>query len=73
MNKILTNAEYISCLHPLEQRYYKISMTIAIIFWIILTLGTFGLGLMYVGLIALSIVIGHALFLSHIRGYGLKI
>lgn len=73
MNKVLTDAEYISCLHPLEERYYKISMTIAIIFWVILTLGTFGLGLMYVWLVGLSIVIGHAIFLAHIRGYGLKI
>lgn len=40
--------EYMSCVHPRENRYYTISLVVSIILWIIFTIVTFGMGLLYV-------------------------
>ncbi|MDD2917094.1 MAG: M48 family metallopeptidase [Candidatus Gracilibacteria bacterium] len=65
--------EYMSCVHPRENRYYTISLVVSIILWIIFTIVTFGMGLLYVGFGAFAILIGHAVFIANIKGYGMKI
>lgn len=72
-NLILEEKEYLSVIHPKEVQYRTLSRMFAVIFWIIFTIFTIGLGFIYIGIIALSFVIWHAIFLSYIKGYGIKI
>ena len=59
--------------YPSEKKLFIASAIFASIFWIALTIFTIGIGLLYVGLLALVITIGHGIFLASIKGYGLKI
>lgn len=72
-NLVLEEKEYLSVIHPKEWIYRTLSRMFAILFWIIFTIVTIGLGFIYVGIIALSFAIWHAIFLSYIKWYGIKI
>jgi Zn-dependent protease with chaperone function len=72
-NLVLEEKEYLSVIHPKEWIYRTLSRIFAILFWIIFTIVTIGLGFIYVGIIALSFAIWHAIFLSYIKWYGIKI
>jgi Zn-dependent protease with chaperone function/type II secretory pathway pseudopilin PulG len=72
-NTMLQDPDYLKTVHPKEKLYRAISTVVATIFWILIVIGTFWIGLFYTGIFALFIVIWHALFLSYIKGYGIKI
>lgn len=72
-NVILQEPNYLNTVHPKEKPYRVLSIVFASIFWILIVIGTFWIGLFYTGVFALFIVIWHAIFLSYIKWYGIKI
>ncbi len=72
-SSVLLLPEYQASVYPKEKVYYGISVVFSVILWLIIVLGTMGFGLIYILLIAISITIGHAIFLSYIKGYGIKV
>ncbi len=56
-----------------EKTLFIISAVISGLLWALLTIFTFGIGLMYAGLIFLSILCAHGYFLASIKGYGIRV
>ncbi len=73
MENIYENPEYLWAVHPKEMLYYKLSVLFATIIWIIIVVTTLGISLIYLWIVWIFIVFSHALFLSYIKWYGIKV
>jgi Zn-dependent protease with chaperone function len=56
-----------------EKPLFRIAALLSAIFWIALTVGTFGIALIYLLLGYLSFLFAHSAFISHLKGSGVKI
>lgn len=72
-NSVLTLPEYVSSIYPKEKIYFTISTLFSFVLWLIIIIGTMGISLFYILFFAISVTIGHAIFLSYIKGYGIKV
>ncbi len=73
INPILSFPEYQSSVYPKEKIYYSISVLFSVVFWFLIVLWTMGIWLFYTVFFAIFITIGHAIFLSYIKWYGIKV
>lgn len=72
-NPLQGNALYSSSVHPKENTLYKVSFSISLVLWILFTLITFWMGLLYVGFWIVWFLVTHAIFLSYVKWYGIQI
>lgn len=56
-----------------ENKLFKILFVISIISWLLLTSLTFGLALLYAGIVLAIALVAHSGFISHIKGNGIKV
>lgn len=58
---------------PKERPLFTIALVVSILFWLVLVVGTLGIGLLYVVFGVLFYLIAHAVFLARIKGNGVRI
>lgn len=58
---------------PKEAPLFALAVVFSSLVWFTAVVGTLGLGLIYVGLIALFVLTAHAVFLAHVRGNGVRV
>lgn len=58
---------------PKEQPLFLLGVIVSSVIWLALTVGTLGLGLLYAGLVALFVLVAHALYLAHVKGNGIRL
>jgi Zn-dependent protease with chaperone function len=62
-----------SLVHPREKPLFIVSLIISIAAWIAFIVGTFGLGLIYIGIAALLGIVGKQLYIARIKGFGVRV
>lgn len=60
-------------IYPNETKLFRIAITLATIFWIVILVGTIGIALLYIGLFALFAILAQSGFISHLKGNGVRI
>ena len=60
-------------IYPNETRLFRICAIISTAVWLLLIVGTLGLGLLYVGLFAFVALVAQSAFISHLRGTGVRV
>ena len=59
--------------HRTEVPLFRIALTISVIFWLLLVLGTLGLALVYVLFFWIFAVFAHSAFISYLKGNGVRV
>jgi len=59
--------------YPNERKLFRIALILAVVVWALIIIGTLGIALIYIGLIALFMIFAQSAFITHIQGNGIKI
>jgi Zn-dependent protease with chaperone function/type II secretory pathway pseudopilin PulG len=59
--------------HKTEKPFFVIALVISILFWLLLILGTLGLGLIYLLMFYIIFLFTHSAFISYLKGVGVKV
>lgn len=59
--------------YPNEKKLFRIALILAVIFWILIIVGTLGIALIYIGFIALFMILAQSGFITHVQGNGVRI
>ncbi|MEM7001326.1 MAG: M48 family metalloprotease [Pseudomonadota bacterium] len=59
--------------YPNERTLFRIGLTLSVIFWAVLIIGSIGIVLIYIGLFAIFAILAQSSFITHIKGNGIKV
>ena len=59
--------------YPREHSLFRIALTLAVIVWIVLIVGTVGIAMLYVGIFFLFAIFAQAGFISYLQGSGVRV